>query len=56
MDFANRLIAEFGIASVPVSAFYHDAFDAKVLRFCFAKSSETLKKAAEILIKVSNNA
>ncbi len=54
--FANRLIAEFGIASVPVSAFYHDAFDAKVLRFCFAKSSETLKKAAEILIKVSNNA
>ena len=55
-DFANRLITEFGIASVPVSAFYHDAFDAKVLRFCFAKSSETLKKAAELLHKVSNSA
>jgi len=47
--FANRLIEKHGIASVPVSSFYHDAFDAKVLRFCFAKSSETLKKAAEIL-------
>ncbi len=54
MDFAARLIKEFGIASVPVSAFYHDAFDAKVLRFCFAKSSDTLKQAAELLHKVSN--
>ncbi len=53
-DFAARLIKEFGIASVPVSAFYHDAFDAKVLRFCFAKSSDTLKNAAELLHKVSN--
>jgi methionine transaminase len=53
--FANRLIEEFGIASVPVSAFYHDNFDAKVLRFCFAKSSETLKKAAEILHKIGRN-
>ncbi|RLD62969.1 MAG: methionine aminotransferase [Bacteroidetes bacterium] len=53
IDFANRLITEFGIASVPVSAFYHDAFDAKVLRFCFAKSSATLKKAADVLHKVS---
>ncbi len=56
IGFANRLITEFGIASVPVSAFYHDAFDAKVLRFCFAKSSKTLKKAAELLHKVSNSA
>ena len=53
-DFADRLISEFGIASVPVSAFYHDAFDSKVLRFCFAKSSDTLKKAAELLHKVSD--
>jgi methionine aminotransferase len=52
--FANRLIEEFGIASIPVSTFYHDNIDNKVLRFCFAKSSETLKKAAEILHKVSD--
>ena len=54
-DFAARLIKEFGIASIPVSALYHDALDAKVLRFCFAKSSDTLKKAAELLHKVSNS-
>jgi methionine transaminase len=50
--FANKLIEKHGVASVPVSAFYHDSHDAKVLRFCFAKSSETLKKAAEILCKI----
>jgi methionine aminotransferase len=54
-DFAARLIKEFGIASIPVSAFYHDAIDAKVLRFCFAKSSDTLKKAAELLHNVSDS-
>jgi methionine transaminase len=51
-DFANRLIKEYKLASIPVSAFYHKAFDSKELRFCFAKSSETLKKAADILHKV----
>jgi methionine transaminase len=50
--FANKLIEKHGIASVPVSAFYHDALDSKMLRFCFAKSSETLEKAAEILNKL----
>lgn len=53
VDFANRLITEYGLASVPVSAFYHNNYDGKVLRFCFAKSSDVLKKAAEILHKVS---
>ncbi len=51
-DFANRLIKEYKIASIPVSAFYHKAFDSKELRFCFAKTSETLNKAAEILHKI----
>jgi len=54
VDFANRLITQYGIASVPVSAFYHNSYDGKVLRFCFAKSTEVLEKAAEILHKVSN--
>jgi methionine aminotransferase len=49
IDFAKRLTAEFGIASIPVSAFYHEGTDNKVLRFCFAKKEETLEKAAEIL-------
>ena len=52
MDFAVRLTKEYGIASVPVSAFYHKKTDNKILRFCFAKTEETLKKAAEILCKI----
>lgn len=51
-DFAIRLTKENGIASIPVSAFYHKAVDNKVLRFCFAKANETLEKAAERLMKV----
>jgi len=49
LDYAVRLIKEEKIASVPVSVFYHEKLDEHVLRFCFAKSEETLEKAAEIL-------
>ncbi|MFH2142819.1 MAG: methionine aminotransferase [Bacteroidota bacterium] len=49
-DFAVRLTKEIGVASIPVSVFYHKDFENKVLRFCFAKSDETLEKAAEKLI------
>jgi len=52
IDFSNRLIEEHKLATIPVSAFYHNSFDNKDLRFCFAKTSETLKKAAEILHKL----
>jgi methionine aminotransferase len=52
MDFAQKLIMENGIASVPVSAFYHNKTDNKMLRFCFAKKEETLEKAAELLCKI----
>lgn len=51
-DYAIRLTKEFGIASVPVSVFYHDPQDNLMLRFCFAKKEETLEKAAEILNKI----
>jgi methionine aminotransferase len=40
------------VASVPVSVFYHKAFDQKQLRFCFAKENETLERAAERLMKI----
>jgi len=40
------------VASIPISVFYPDAFDQKVLRLCFAKQEETLEKAAEILCKI----
>lgn len=51
-DFAVRLTKEFGIASVPFSAFYHKGTDNKLLRFCFAKKRETLEAAAEKLCSV----
>ncbi|MEI8270716.1 MAG: aminotransferase class I/II-fold pyridoxal phosphate-dependent enzyme, partial [bacterium] len=51
-EYAIRLTKEFGIASVPISVFYHETIDNHVLRFCFAKKEETLEKAAEILNKI----
>lgn len=42
---AIRLTKEYGIATIPVSAFYKHATDNKVLRFCFAKKEGTLEKA-----------
>ena len=52
VDFADRLIAEHGIASIPVSVFYQQPTDHKVLRFCFAKDAETLAKGGEILCRI----
>lgn len=52
VDFAIRLTKEFGVASIPVSVFYHVLLDEKVLRFCFAKGEDTLNRAGEILAKV----
>lgn len=51
-DYAVRLTKEFSIASIPLSVFYHELVDYKMLRFCFAKKEETLEKAAEILSKI----
>ena len=50
--FAERLVKEFGIAIVPMSAFYQKATDHKVIRLCFAKTKETLDAAAACLQKV----
>ncbi|MDD3876857.1 MAG: methionine aminotransferase [Bacteroidales bacterium] len=52
MDFASRLTKEYGIASIPVSVFYNKEVNNRVLRFCFAKTNETLEKAAEKLCKI----
>ena len=51
-DFAIRMTKEFKLASIPVSVFYYKKTDNKVLRFCFAKKEETLKKACDILCKI----
>ncbi len=49
VKFAEILAKKHKIASIPVSVFYNNPVDEKVLRFCFAKSEETLDQAAEIL-------
>ena len=51
-DLAMRLTKEFGVASIPVSAFYSKNTDHHVLRFCFAKKQETLEEAVYRLSKV----
>lgn len=51
-DLAMRIIKEYGVAGIPVSAFYSKGTDYKVLRFCFAKKQETLELAVNKLAKV----
>ncbi len=51
-DFAIRLTKEYRVASIPVSAFYKDGMDNKVLRFCFSKKEATLEEAANRLMKL----
>jgi methionine transaminase len=49
VDFAKELITKYGVAAIPISVFYNDATDRQMLRFCFAKTDETLIAAAEKL-------
>jgi methionine aminotransferase len=51
-EFVTRLAREHGVAAIPVSAFYGDSEDNRVIRFCFAKAEATLEKAAERLAKL----
>ncbi|MBU0589997.1 MAG: pyridoxal phosphate-dependent aminotransferase [Gammaproteobacteria bacterium] len=44
-DFCMWLTTEIGVAAIPLSAFYGNAFDQRVVRFCFAKKDETLNSA-----------
>lgn len=53
-DLAIRLTKEIGVASIPVSVFYDQKNDYKILRFCFAKDDETLLRAGERLVKWTN--
>jgi methionine transaminase len=48
-EFAQRLVREFGVATIPLSAFYQDGTDHRVIRLCFAKREQTLLAAADRL-------
>lgn len=51
-DFAIRLTKEYGVATIPTSAFYKNGEDNKVLRFCFSKKENTLEEAVNRLLKL----
>jgi len=50
LDFTKRLVIDYGVAAIPLSVFYADKTNSKLIRFCFAKKDETLEKAAAKLI------
>ncbi len=50
-ELAIRLTKEYGVATIPMSSFYKDGIDNKVLSFCFCKKEETLERAVEKLVK-----
>lgn len=52
LELATRLTREIGVTAIPLSSFYQNKRDDKVLRFCFAKKEATLKEAAERLSKL----
>jgi len=51
-DFCQWLTREVGVAAIPLSAFYGNGFDQKVVRFCFAKKDETLQAALAQLARL----
>jgi methionine aminotransferase len=51
--FAETLVREHGVAVIPLTAFYRDRTDHRIIRFCFAKREETLLAAAERLRRLA---
>ncbi|MCL4184729.1 MAG: pyridoxal phosphate-dependent aminotransferase [Burkholderiaceae bacterium] len=52
LAFAKWLTTEIGVAAIPLSAFYERPVDNGLVRFCFAKSDETLELALERLARL----
>jgi methionine transaminase len=51
-EFCQWLTREIGVAAIPLSAFYGNGFDQRMVRFCFAKKDETLRSALDRLAKL----
>ena len=52
IEMSEWLTKEHKVATIPASVFYGDGKNIKYLRFCFAKSTETMEKAAALLCKI----
>ncbi len=55
LDFCKHLTRDYGVATIPVSSFYSDGQDDKVIRFCFAKTDDLLEEAGRRLEKILKN-
>jgi methionine aminotransferase len=51
-EFAKWLTREVKVAAIPVSAFYSQATESGIVRFCFAKQDDTLRLALERLVRL----
>jgi methionine aminotransferase len=51
-DFCQWLTREIGVAAIPLSAFYGNGFDQKLIRFCYAKRDDTLQNALQRLARL----
>jgi methionine aminotransferase len=51
-EMVKRLITEYGVATIPLSAFYTDGTDNKLIRLSFAKDEVTLRAGAQALCRV----
>jgi aspartate/methionine/tyrosine aminotransferase len=49
VQFCNRIVNDYKVAAIPVSAFYEQDAVTSVVRFCFSKKDETLDTALERL-------
>jgi methionine transaminase len=52
VDYSMEIVEHHKVALIPVSAFYHDGYDPKLLRFCFAKTEDVISNAALNLSKI----
>ena len=52
IDFTQRLVTEFGVATIPLSPFYFNGKQTQCIRFCFAKDDDTLQSAVNRLLKL----
>lgn len=52
MEMALRVTKEFGVSCIPISPFFHDSVNLKILRFCIARPDDVLMKAGENLSKM----
>jgi methionine transaminase len=54
IDFSKRMTIEYGVAAIPITVFYTstEGYNAHIIRLCFAKTEETLVKAAERLSQI----